>query len=101
MASSLVRTSHAHGCRRCHVRYRDACSDPGTNAQCFTCRTGKPGFPQLLHGQAPRDCCRSHSRTAMKEEHATYRLAGDAVWLICTVCKRTFPYEIPRERKTP
>jgi hypothetical protein len=98
MASADLRKHvHAHGCRRCHTRYRDACQTPETNSLCFTCRTGHLGFKELLHGQAPRDCCRAHNRTARKEEMTTYYLAGDAAWLICAVCKRTFPYEMPKE----
>jgi hypothetical protein len=96
--ADLRRRSHAHGCHRCHVRYRDACASPEVNALCFTCRTGKAGFPELLQGQAPRDCCIAHHRLTRKDERVTYSLAGDAAWHICTVCKRQFPYEVPTER---
>jgi hypothetical protein len=99
MASADLRKhAHAHGCRRCHTRYRDACATPSDNALCFTCRTGRAGFVELLHGQAPRDCCQRHARLVNKEERAGYYLGGDSAWHICTVCKRTFPYEVPTER---
>lgn len=98
MAADKRKDAHAHGCRRCHTRYRDACSNPQTNDLCFSCRTGRPGFVELLAGQAPRDCCHVHHRLVSREEKASYTLAGDCSWLICVTCKRTFPYEVPTGR---
>jgi hypothetical protein len=98
-APDLRKHVHAHGCKRCHVRYRDACQVPAVNALCFTCRTGKAGFRELLAGQAPRDCCHAHSRLVQASDKSTYYLAGDATWFICAVCKRTFPYEVPTPKE--
>lgn len=83
---------HAHGCTRCKAFFQDACNEPEKNWLCSFCETGT-GWELLRQGRAPCDCCRAHSRLARKEEVATYGLAGDKPWWICTVCARCQVYK--------
>jgi hypothetical protein len=87
---------HAHGCVVCHGRYEDACTDL-VNARCYGCRTGRPGWTELVDARLPKDCCRYFSRLTSKDERTTYKLMGAAPWFICSECKRTFPYASPKE----
>lgn len=83
---------HAHGCARCHVRYEDACAEPGTDQLCTACRGGRP-WQALIDSRLPRDCCREQARLVSKDDKDRYRLAGTRLWFICPGCSRTHPYD--------
>lgn len=85
---SRTGTYHAHGCRRCRVRYADACDERRDDDLCTSCRGG---IPQLLNSYTPRDCCYATSRLVTKDERTSYALAGRSNWHICATCKRTHP----------
>lgn len=87
---------HAHGCPRCKGRFEDACDDPAGWYQCADCRTGRSVLNSLLiRNRLPIKCCRANSRPVRKDEIDSYRLYQDCPWLICTTCKRTFPFSLP------
>lgn len=89
MSRKIAGTLHAHGCRRCHTRYTDACAS-AEDALCTSCRGGR-AWQLLIDSAAPHDCCREHSRLVTKDEKQTYRLAGAHLWFICKRCARTHP----------
>lgn len=88
-STRLVGSQHFHGCLQCHRRYPDACDTPERDSRCSSCRSGRPSIHQL--GIAARDCCRSNSRLANKDDLKTYRLVGAASWWLCRTCGRQFP----------
>ena len=94
---SLVGQRHAHGCRRCHIRYEDACRTPTSDDLCTACRGGR-AWQLLIDNAAVHSCCFLSARLVRKDEKATYRLAGTVLWFICTRCARTHPYD---PRSTP
>lgn len=84
---------HGHGCLMCKATFFDACYEPDVNHICSFCETGR-GWERERDFRAPRECCRGEGcRLARKEEVASYGLAGDKPWWICTTCKRTFIYK--------
>lgn len=85
-------TRHAHGCTRCATRYEDACTTPGTDGLCITCRGGR-GWALLIQGMEPAPCCTECAVVATKDDRQTYRLVGSRVWFLCKSCARTFPYD--------
>jgi hypothetical protein len=92
---SFAGKHHYHGCKRCHIRYDDACQNPEENELCAGCRGGKP-WVELVENAMARPHCRSSARLADKDEISLYKLVGSAIWFICQVCKRTFPYDDPK-----
>lgn len=97
MAKSLKNHLHAHGCKRCHVRYTDACAEPATDTLCTGCRGGKV-WQYMVDSAAPHPCC-ENSRLVTAEERQRYALAGKRPWFICPACARTHPYD--PIRRTP
>lgn len=91
---------HAHGCKRCVVRYEDACATPGEDGLCTGCRGGKV-WQLLIDNRLPVDCCRELSRLATKEQKLTYRLGGTRLWFICPTCARTHPFNPRTETRNP
>lgn len=85
---------HAHGCTKCKGRYEDTCEQPNDNATCKACNGFKP-WTLLVLGRLPRDCCRTFSRLASKDERKLYRLSEACTWFRCTTCSRTFPFTDP------
>lgn len=83
---------HAHGCTRCKHYFEDACYEPEKNHVCSFCESGT-GWMLLRKTHDPAECCKQHSRLARKEEVASYGLAGDKPWWICSVCKRRQIYK--------
>jgi hypothetical protein len=92
----LSGSRHAHGCKRCAIRYEDACTDPLTNGPCTSCRGGR-AWQLLIENALPQQCCLEHSRLATKDERETYRLAGSTLWWICSRCAPTRSSPIPNE----
>lgn len=89
---------HAHGCRRCNVRYDDACTTPTQDDLCTACRGLRP-WQVLIDGALPRDCCRQKARLVTKDEIAIYKLAGTRMWFICPTCARTHPFDPKRQTR--
>jgi hypothetical protein len=95
MASRKITGVHWHICRMCGVTYMDACREHGRNTECYECRTGRPGWKDLIEGRAPKDCCFRFSRPVThSEELVTYKLAGDSAWVRCKVCARSHSAEL-------
>ncbi len=86
----MAKGYHAHACRRCRVRYTDACTQRTEDDLCTSCRGGRP-WQLLIDNAAPHDCCYDHSRLATKDEKTLYLLAGRSNWFICATCRRTHP----------
>lgn len=89
-------TVHAHGCRRCRIRYTDTCDTRIDDGLCTGCRGGIV-LQYLLDSIAPHHCCATNSRLATKEEKTSYALAGRSNWHICQTCRRTHPINPARK----
>lgn len=94
---SGTKTVHAHGCKKCKVRYEDNCETPAVNGLCTGCKGHMP-WRLLIESRLPKDCCRVFSRLMKdKKERATLSLAGDSDWWRCQECGRTQIYDPTRE----
>jgi len=97
---------HRHGCRGCNEAFVDACDTPELNNEKCTFCLGGQGFALIRENAWPKDCCLAHAtRLASKGTDAgkyldTYRLSRGITWYQCELCKRAFPYAMPKP-KTP
>ncbi len=93
---AVKKALHAHGCRKCRIRYTDTCVTRTEDGLCAACRGGQP-WQLLIDNAAPRACCVATCRLADKRDRETYALAGRSNWHICGKCRRTHPFKPTKE----
>ena len=88
--ASSTKKLHYHACAHCGWRYPDGCDRPDVNDVCSSCRSGRTSLHHL--GLAPRECCRTDSRIANKDDLKMYLLRGSGTWWLCRTCARQFGF---------
>lgn len=99
---SLRGVAHAHGCKRCGLRYEDNCQKTTRDGLCTPCKTqgarDQPWWP-AARCWVPF-CCKGRIRAlnagsardrVILKAHA---LAGARQWYICEACGRTNTYRL-------